>query len=83
MTEKNIECSQRLNDRVIRKGLLTKDKYKKKKKQKEGSLMSFDGVWTMFPEMRRKTSIKSYEIPEMHVPNEICINLTSTQVIDE
>ena len=45
--------------------------------------MSFDGVWTMFPEMKRKTIIKSYDISEIHVLNEICLNLTSKQVIDE
>ena len=68
---------------MIRKNLLTRHKCKGKGK-KEGNLMSFDGVWTMFPEMKRKTSIKSsYDIPEIHVPNEICINLTSKQVIDE
>ena len=45
--------------------------------------MSFDGVWTMCPEMKRKTTIKLYDISEIHVLNEICVSLTSTQVTDE
>ena len=37
--------------------------------------MSFDGVWTMFSEIKRQKSIKSGDVPEIHVSNGICTNV--------
>lgn len=33
--------------------------------------MSLDAVWKVFPEMKRKKSIKSDDVPEKHVSNRI------------